>query len=319
MRGKLLIFLMACLMLCFFLLYSCGNYKPNPEEVKKIEELKIELKKVENEIKEAETKDATYAGGLIKALINARIEILKTNKALIEQRISALESGAKITLETYKTGPDLEEASRIFEEIEKQTKELESAKLETSKYSGGLILAMKRSTVATIEQTIAMLNQKYLISKYGLGFPKISKTKDSQIDSEIGVLDQEPSDVISEDEIANEIISVKLLNKEFAEQDYQEYIYFDIELKATGLDKPARAIKGSLNLQDLFGETKLRIGWTIDKPINPGGKVIKKGTGFEYNQFIDTHKWVRSTRLQDMKATFTVKSIIYKDGSKRDL
>jgi len=165
-----------------------------------------------------------------------------------------------------------------------------------------------------------MLNQKYLISKYGLGFPKISKTDDSQIDSEIGVLDQEPSDVISKDEkIANEIISVKLLDKRFSELEYEEYIFFDIELKATGLDKPARAIKGSLNLQDLFGETKLRIGWTIDNPINPGGKAIEKGTGFEYNQFIDSHKWARSTRLQDMKATFTVKSIIYKDGSKRDL
>ena len=307
------------LIICFFILFSCGNHKPSPEDIKKIEGLQIELQKIENEIKEAEIKDASYAGRLIKVLINTRMEILKTNKALIEQRIQSLESGAKITLETYKTEPDSQQASQILEEVEKQTKELESAKREANRYSGGLILAMKQSAIATQEQTIAVLKQKYLILKYGLLFPHLSKTDDLKINSEIGFSEQESSDIVGEDKLANEIISVKLLNKRFAEQDYQDYIFFDIQFEAIGLDKPARAIKGKLNLQDLFGETKLRIGWTIEKSINPGRKVIEKGTGFKFNQFMDDHQWARTTNLKNMKATFTVKSIIYKDGSQRDL
>lgn len=307
------------LFLCFFLLLSCGNHKPSSEELKKIDELKIELTKVDNEVKEAENKNATYSGGLIKVLVNARIEILKTNKALIEQRINALETGAKITIETFKTETNPEEANRILEEIEKQNKEIESAKKEACKYSGGLILAMKQAAIATQEQTIAMLKQKYLIFKYGLGFPNISNINYSHIDSDAGTLNDEPSDIIGENKLANEIISVKLLKKRFAEQDYQDYIFFDIEFDAIGLDKPTRAIKGSLNLQDLFGETKLRIGWIIDKALNPGGKVIESGTGFKYNQFMDEHQWTRTISLQNMKATFTVKSIIYKDGTQREL
>ena len=87
---------------------------------------------------------------------------------------------------------------------------------------------------------------------------------------------------------------------------------------ATGLDKPARAIKGTLNLQDLFGETKMRIAWTINDPINPGMATIEKGRGFEFNQFRDIHRWVRATDQKDMQATFSVKSILYEDGSRKD-
>ena len=111
---------------------------------------------------------------------------------------------------------------------------------------------------------------------------------------------------------------MKLLSKRFAEQNYQEFIWFDIEFTANGLDKPARAIKGILNLQDLFGEPKMRFNWTIDEPIKQGETIVERGTGFKYNQFIDSHQWVRATDLENMTASFAVKSILYQDGSRRD-
>lgn len=124
---------------------------------------------------------------------------------------------------------------------------------------------------------------------------------------------------VTEKKIADEIISVKLSNKRLQKQDYERLILFDAEFKAIGLDKPARAIKGVLCFNDLFGETKLRISWTLNDPIAPGGKITQKGYGFEYNQFQDSHKWVLGTDLKDMTTNFTVNSIIYQDGDRRDL
>ena len=120
------------------------------------------------------------------------------------------------------------------------------------------------------------------------------------------------------DEVSSEIVSVRLLRKRFAEQEYQEFIWFDIEFTAGGLDKPARAIKGVLNFQDLFGEPRMKMNWTIDAPVEPGQTVTEKGTGFKYNQFIDSHQWVRATDPQNMTASFAVTSILYQDGSRRD-
>ena len=44
----------------------------------------------------------------------------------------------------------------------------------------------------------------------------------------------------------------------------------DGEYIAEGLDKPARSIKGVFRVQDLFGETKGPIKWTITQPMSPG-------------------------------------------------
>jgi len=115
-----------------------------------------------------------------------------------------------------------------------------------------------------------------------------------------------------------EVVEVKILKKRFAEQEYQEYIFFDLEFSATGLDKPARAIKGTLNLADLFGEVKMRVSWSVDDPLQPGGTVTERGTGFKYNQFMDDHRWVRATSQNDMTATCRVESILYQDGTRRD-
>jgi len=119
-------------------------------------------------------------------------------------------------------------------------------------------------------------------------------------------------------DVEYEVVEVKILKKRFAEQEYQEYIFFDLEFSATGLDKPARAIKGTLNLADLFGEVKMRVSWSVDDPLQPGGTVTERGTGFKYNQFMDDHRWVRATSQNDMTATCRVESILYQDGTRRD-
>lgn len=149
---------------------ACGARELSTQELAQVQALRQELQGVEADLQDAQARDAEVAGGLVKSLIAVRLEILKTNKALIAQRINALESGAKITVETVGAKPDEQEASRLATEIEANEAELRVARAEAERY-GGLVGALKASTVATQEQTLAMLKQRYLFAKYGLTYP----------------------------------------------------------------------------------------------------------------------------------------------------
>ncbi|MGB7292610.1 MAG: hypothetical protein WBD99_10600, partial [Thermodesulfobacteriota bacterium] len=160
------------------IIVSCKSAELSPEEKAQVNELKGELEQIQTDIVDAEKIDQQYEGGLIKLLIETRLEILKTNKALLEQRINSIESGSPVTTETFVTNADPELAGKIQKEIDSVNKELQNAKSEAKQYSGGLIYALKQSSVATYEQTVAMLKQRYLIAKYGLAFPKLLTPED---------------------------------------------------------------------------------------------------------------------------------------------
>jgi len=213
------------------------------------------------------------------------------------------------------TKPNQDRASVLESEITKKEKELEEAKAEAEKYSGGLIAAMKEATVATIEQTLAMLKQEYLRSKYGLALPSISSGETT-----VGKKPPSPktSTSITVEDPSMQIILPIVSNKRYAEDKYEEYIWFDIEWKAVNLRKPARSIKGLLLFHDLFEEQKFGIRVTLNEPLSPGESLFRKGMGFEYNQFLDEHKWVRTTELNDMLIYFKVQSILYTDGERED-
>ena len=294
---------------------GCGRADLSPQQAAEVASLRKELEDVKDEIAAAEQKDSELAGGLVKALVGTRIEILKTTEALLQQRVHAVEAGARITVETQGSEPDAQEASRLEQEIRHQEAGLRKAEEDAARYSGGLVLAMKRSTIATQEQTLAMLRQRYLTAKYGLALPRYEAPAAAP---PVQVASGSAESVGAEPVEGEGIIEVKLLRKQFTEQDYQEYIFFDFEYTASGLDRPVRAIKGVMQIQDLFGETKLPIGWTIDEPLSPGSRHVEKGKGFEYNQFRSEHSWVRSTDLEDMKAVYRVTSIIYADGTRLD-
>jgi hypothetical protein len=111
-----------------------------------------------------------------------------------------------------------------------------------------------------------------------------------------------------------------LTNKRFQESDWQRSVYedaiwFDVSWDTSNLKKPTRAIKGVLIIGDIFGEPKLRLRWTINQPLTAGESYSEEGVGFGYNQFTDSHKWMRTTDLKDMTFRFEVTDIIYQDGT----
>lgn len=157
----------ACFVSSLFLV-GCGPQDLTPEQKHQVDGLKVELSQVVSDISDAKSEDQKYSSGLIKGLIKTRLEVLETNKALLQQRINAIESGAKIETVISAVKPDLNSAASILKDIDGLKVEIDSAKKDASQYSGGLVLAMKAAAIATQEQTLALLQQRYLSAKYGL-------------------------------------------------------------------------------------------------------------------------------------------------------
>lgn len=139
-----------------------------PEQKAYVASLEAELAQTKQDIDAGTRSAAVYSGGLIKDLISTRLEILKTNQALLEQRILAVQSQGSVTVATVTSSIDEGLASKLSAEIAQAKAGIASAKAEAAQYNGGLIQALKLSTIATSEQTLAMLEQKYLVAKYGL-------------------------------------------------------------------------------------------------------------------------------------------------------
>ena len=161
------------------MLTGCGPQELTPEQKQEVAALKTELSQTEGEISAAKEVDQQFSGGLIKNLTTARLEVLGTNKALLEQRINAIESRAKIDVVVSGTKPDPELAASIKTELDNLPANINEAKAAASQYTGGLIQVLKLSAVATEEQSMAMLQQKYLTAKYGLAEVKLAPVQDN--------------------------------------------------------------------------------------------------------------------------------------------
>lgn len=135
--------------------------------------LRNEIKNVQSQIAAAEAEATRYTGGLVKALIESRVQTLKQTRAMLEQRDRAwtfglrlrytidgqpfsIPSGAKDQL------PDIER------ELRDLATQIRSQEQEVARYSGGLVHAIGLSTLATMKQTEAMLNQRRLAIRFDL-------------------------------------------------------------------------------------------------------------------------------------------------------
>ena len=135
--------------------------------------LNQELEEINNEIDSAIQEDAKYDGGLIKALIGVRLETLRTNRALVNQMLLALNSGVQVTIVYNSSDPDPEKVSKLTNDIKNQETIIAEARANAAQYSGGLIQAIYLEAVATGENTLIMLQQQYYLAKYGQITPVI--------------------------------------------------------------------------------------------------------------------------------------------------
>ncbi|EEI46386.1 hypothetical protein HMPREF0693_3661 [Proteus mirabilis ATCC 29906] len=105
------------------LISGCGQKELSPQDIELVNNLKSELSQVENDISESKSEQNLYSGGLIKSLITAKTEVLEVNKALLQQRINALESGAKVNIVIEQTQANQDLANKLEAEINQIKKE----------------------------------------------------------------------------------------------------------------------------------------------------------------------------------------------------
>lgn len=120
------------------------------------------------------------------------------------------------------------------------------------------------------------------------------------------------------------LVRVEISGKRFepANSDagtYEDHIWFDCQYVAADLEKPARAMKGVLTFADHFDEAKFMLNVTINEQLNPGHRLLQKGIGFTYNQFMESHQWMLVTKERDMKMAFRLNKVLYTDGTNEEL
>jgi hypothetical protein len=289
---------------------ACGPHKLTPEEQEQVDSLKADVVTLQAEIKKAEELEGR---GLIGALAGMRVQTLKNTEAMLKQRIAALETGAKLKIEPVPaTKPDTERVAKLEQDLAAQEKKVEAAE-RRAEDAGGLVGAMAMMTVETERSSAAGLRAQLLAAKYGLPALTAVGAKSPEADAPD---DRKPASAIGS--LRDSILTVGLLSKRLTKNGYEDFVLTNLEFAATGLDKPARAIKGVLYFNDLFDEPRFKLNWTIDDPVEPNQVIQTSGEGFEYNQFMDDHQWVANTAAKDMRLSYRVSSILYADGTRRD-
>ena len=132
------------------------------------EVLRKDLEAVGAQIKSAESEDAQYSGGLIKALIGARLATLRHTHAMLDQRAKSWTwgIGLRYTVDgkTFLPSPsDKGQVNALDQELAALRARMVAQEVETSRYSGGLVHAMALASLATMRQTEALLDQRRLL------------------------------------------------------------------------------------------------------------------------------------------------------------
>jgi len=113
-------------------------------------------------------------------------------------------------------------------------------------------------------------------------------------------------------------ISFSVYEKTFQASDimsgrYSDYVVIKCAYENKS-QKDVRAFTGSVRFTNLFGKLIFESGLTISDPVAAGEKGNWTGT-IEYNQFVDEHKSLRNTKLEDMKVVWLPSQILFADGS----
>lgn len=114
------------------------------------------------------------------------------------------------------------------------------------------------------------------------------------------------------------LLDVTLISKKFREGNVRSGDFGDkivIELLIKNLtDKDIRAFDGTLTLADVLDNEIISSKVAIDDPLKSKSSLTWNGA-ISYNQFMDTHIRLRNSNQENLKASFIVRKVVFKDGS----
>jgi len=299
-----------CLLLFFASCIVAQEFDPVP--------LQNEIATLNQKIKETRNESEKYAGGLIKVLLDSRIQIFEHTKAMLEQRLAAGNYKVKInyTFEGKEYIPQVNK-DEVLENLESEalrvTQEMKSTQKEADQYTGGLIRVMKLSTVATCQQQLAMLDMKrcaliYDIPLFAFEGGSASSAMESTTSSSSTELIEESHAQI------DSMFEAKLTGKHVFEANYSDHLGFNL-LLVNHTKKDIKAVQGIMIFTDLFDIEILRIRMTIEKNVSAGQTVKNNDYSMELNQFKSEHHRLKTIDIKNLKAWLEVHGIIFKDGS----
>jgi len=148
------------------LLTGCGN-------VPSTDEINSDINNLDEEIVEAQKESDLYKGGLIKNMIDLRIEVLKNTKAMLEQKKKGINRYItikyKIDGKEYKRPDDFEQRiSSIDEEITQTNAEIAEVQLKSDQYRGGLLKTMLEVQISTLKTSLTFLELKKMGLKHDI-------------------------------------------------------------------------------------------------------------------------------------------------------
>lgn len=139
------------------------------------EEIDGDLQAVGAEINDARQTVQEYSGGLLAILANVRLETLKTTKSMLEQKTYGFRRYIPISYSIDGKGynpPENKNAllKDLDNDLNDLQKDLSMAEKESAKYGGSLLGVLSLTQVATVENSIAFLNQKRLLLKHDIPY-----------------------------------------------------------------------------------------------------------------------------------------------------
>lgn len=133
--------------------------------------LEADLSKLREKITATRNEASVYEGGLIRSLIDARLQVLANTEAMLEQRRTAIIRFINLdyTIDGKPVPPLTEkEMGDLTADMEAAKAEISSAKEESALYSGGLLKVMAETRVMIGQLTLSTLELRYLSAKWGV-------------------------------------------------------------------------------------------------------------------------------------------------------
>jgi len=111
------------------------------------------------------------------------------------------------------------------------------------------------------------------------------------------------------------LMSVALLSKtNKVLPDDRRFVALDLEY-VNKTDKDVRAVKGTVNLVNVYGEPVIAFDWTYDGPISSKHTVVQHNAGLPINTSVEPQVELWDTDYDKLRFTFEIKTIIFKDGT----
>lgn len=113
-------------------------------------------------------------------------------------------------------------------------------------------------------------------------------------------------------------LSVNLVSKNFTAADFysgrsSDNLSFSVQ-QMNKSAKDIRGYKGVFAIKDIFGDEIIKISYKSDEVLR-AGQSKKEEMGLNYNQFMDSHKKLRSTAMENLRVEWQPEMIMFADGT----